>query len=88
MPEWHATFARIKGAGRRRSWLTWGEFDGLLRTLGIALTPYHARLALRPAPPEGPRQRGGLRYEQEHVRLACDYARRRFGWNPEEVEHG
>jgi len=86
MPKWHATYHRIKGAGSRsRPWLTWGEFDGLLRSLGVRLTAYHARKALAAAPPHGSRQHGGLRYEQQHVRLACDYATVQFGWKPMEV---
>jgi hypothetical protein len=65
--------------------MTWSEFDGLLRAIGIRLTRYHAKKALSVAPPDGRRVRGGLRYEQRHVRLAREYAEVRFCWKPTEV---
>jgi hypothetical protein len=72
-PAWHSTWQRMRRIGRRRSWMTWGEFQGLLITLGVSLTPYHVRLATQTSPPV--RVHGAKRYEDRHVQMAVGYAR-------------
>ena len=72
-PAWHSTFSRMRGASRRRSWLTWEEFQATLATLGVSLSPYHVRLATRTCPPA--RVHGGKRYEERHVQMAVGYAK-------------
>jgi hypothetical protein len=72
-PAWHTTWSRMRRIGRRRSWMTWGEFQGLLVTLGVSLTPYHVRLATRACPPV--RVHGAKRYEDRHVQMAVGYAK-------------
>lgn len=74
-PAWHSTWHGMRRIGRVRDWMTWGEFDGLLRQCGIALSPYHVRLAVAVAPPE--KAFGAKRYREEHLRLAAAYAETR-----------
>lgn len=76
-PAWHSTWSRMRRVGRRRQWMTWGEFDGLLRTLGVQLTPYHACRALVQSPPV--KAHGAKQYLDRHVEMAVGYARAR-GW--------
>lgn len=75
MPEWHSTWERMRGVGLARAWMTWAEFDGLLRSLGITLSPYHVRRAVRASPPE--KANGAKRYESLHLEMVADYARSR-----------
>jgi hypothetical protein len=72
-PAWHSTWTRMRRVGRRRSWMTWGEFQGLLMTLGVSLTPYHVKQATRGCPPV--RVHGAKRYEDRHVQMAVGYAK-------------
>lgn len=72
-PAWHSTWSRMRRIGRRRSWMTWGEFSGLLATLGVSLTPYHVKLATLSCPPA--RIHGAKRYEDRHVQMAVGYAK-------------
>ena len=72
---WHSTFQRMRRIGDVRDWMTWGEFDGLLRQCGISLTPYHVRRAVAVSPPE--KAFGAKRYRDEHLRLAAAYAEAR-----------
>lgn len=74
-PAWDTSWARMRGIGRHRQWMTWGEFDGLLRTLGVRLTPYHACLALAQSPPV--KVNGAKQYLDRHVEMAVGYARAR-----------
>ena len=73
MPEWHSTFDRMRHLSRRRDWMTWGEFQQLLNTLGVSLSHWHVRLALRSSPPS--RCCGLKRYEERHVQMAVGYAK-------------
>jgi hypothetical protein len=73
MPEWHSTFNRMRHMTRRRDWMTWGEFQGRLNTLGVSLSAYHVRVALRASPPS--RTYGLKRYQDRHVQMAVGYAR-------------
>ena len=73
MPSWHSTWSRMRRNGRRRSWMTWAEFQGLLVTLGVRLTPYHVKLATAACPPA--KVHGAKRYLDVHVQMACGYAR-------------
>jgi len=75
MPEWHTTWDRMRGVGLARAWMTWGEFDGLLRSVGITLSPYHVRRAVKASPPE--KANGAKRYESCHLEMVADYARSR-----------
>jgi hypothetical protein len=81
-PAWHSTFQRMRGAGRRRTWMTWAEYQGLLVTLvGVSLSPYHIKQACRTCPPV--RVHGGKRYEDRHVQMAVGYARAKgLVWTP------
>lgn len=74
MPQWHSSWSRMRGLGRGRSWLTWGEFQGMLATLiGVTLSPYHVRRATRTCPPA--RVHGRKRYQDCHVQMAIGYAK-------------
>lgn len=75
MAEWHSTFQRMRRVGPDRSWMTWAEFDGLLRSVGIALSPYHVCRAVTMLPPE--KAHGAKRYERCHLEMVADYARRK-----------
>jgi len=89
-PAWHSSWSKMRRIGRRRDWLTWSEFQGLLVTLlGVTLTPYHVKQATRGYPPE--RVHGAKRYRDCHVQMAVGYARakglvRTPAPEPEEVE--
>lgn len=72
-PAWHSTFQRMRRITRRRDWMTWGEFQGLLNTLGVSLTPYHVKVATQTSPPV--RVHGAKRYEDRHVQMAVGYAK-------------
>jgi len=72
-PAWHTTWSRMRRITRRRDWMTWGEFQGLLVTLGVSLTPYHVKVATRTSPPM--RVHGAKRYEDRHVQMAVGYAK-------------
>lgn len=73
-PAWHTTWKRMRGAGRRRDWMTWAEYQGLLVTLlGVPLSHYHIKQACRTCPPM--RVHGGKRYRDCHVQMAVGYAR-------------
>lgn len=72
-PAWHTSFTRMRRITRRRSWMTWAEFQGLLAVLGVALTPYHVKQATRACPPV--RIHGAKRYEDRHVQMAVGYAK-------------
>ncbi len=86
-PAWHSTWTRMRRIGRRRSWMTWGEFTGLLATLGVSLTPYHVKLATQSCPPV--RIHGAKRYEDRHVQMAVGYARAKgMGWTQAAEEEG
>ena len=74
-PAWHSSFRRMRGVGRRRNWMTWGEFQELLGTLGVSLTPYHVKRATATAPP--PRIYGIKHYRDCHVQMAVGYAKAR-----------
>ena len=74
---WHSTWSRMRGVGKTRTWMTWGEFDGLLRQLGLTMSYYHAMRALKTKPPE--KVAGAKRFEECHVQLAAEYARGK-GW--------
>lgn len=71
-PAWHSSFTRMRRIGRRRDWMTWGEFQELLGRLGVALTPYHVKQATRACPPA--RVHGAKRYQERHVQMAVGYA--------------
>ena len=77
MPEWHSTWHRMRGVTPEGACMTWAEFDGLLRSLGISMSPYHVRLALAAMPPA--KRCGSNRYTAAHLGLARDYARRKWG---------
>lgn len=72
---WHSTWQRMRRIGRSRDWMTWAEFDGLLRQCGIVLSPYHVRRAVAVAPPV--KAYGSKMYRAEHLRLAAAYAEAR-----------
>jgi hypothetical protein len=83
---WHSTWTRMRGASRRRSWLTWEEFQATLATLGVSLSPYHVRLATQSCPPV--RVHGGKRYEERHVQMAVFYAKaKRLAFVESEPQH-
>ena len=73
MPSWHSTWQRMRRIGRRRDWMTWAEFQGLLVTLGVSLTPYHVKCATRACPPV--KCHGAKRYLDCHVQMAVGYAK-------------
>jgi hypothetical protein len=77
MPEWHSTWHRMRGVTPARVYMTWAEFDGLLRSLGISISQYHVRRAVAAAPPA--KQHTANRYTQAHVRMVRAYARRKWG---------
>lgn len=77
MPEWHSTWQRMRGVTPARAYMTWAEFDGLLRSLGISISPYHVCRAVAPLPPV--KHYGAKRYTAEHLGLVRDYARRKWG---------
>lgn len=72
-PAWHSSFTRMRRIGRRRDWMTWGEFQELLGRLGVLLTPYHVKQATRSCPPA--RVHGAKRYQERHVQMAVGYAK-------------
>lgn len=72
-PAWHSTWHRMRRITRRRDWMTWGEFQGLLATLGVSLTPYHVKVATQTSPPV--RVHGAKRYQERHVQMAVGYAK-------------
>ena len=87
-PAWHTTWKRMRGVTRRRTWMTWDEFHGLLVTLGVNLTAYHVRQATKGCPPV--KAHGAKRYEERHVQMAVGYAKAKgLAWieapEPEEV---
>lgn len=71
--EWANTWHGMRRITRRRDWMTWGEFQGLLGQLGFTLSPYHVRQATRTMPPV--RVHGCKRYLDCHVQMAVGYAR-------------
>lgn len=72
-PAWHSTWKRMRGTTRRRSWLTWDEFQTTLAALGVSLTAYHVRVATQTSPPA--RVHGLKRYMERHVQMAVGYAK-------------
>jgi hypothetical protein len=75
---WHQGWSGMKGAFERgRKWMTWAEFDGLLRQCGVSLTPYHVCRALAGNPPE--KVAGGKRYTNDHLPMVAAYVERRSG---------
>jgi len=60
-----------------RDYMTWAEFDGLLRQCGVTLSPWHVCRALSANPPE--KVAGGKRYRNDHLPLVAAYAERRSG---------
>lgn len=74
-PAWHSTWHRMRRVGRSRPWMTWAEFDGLLRSVGITLSPYHVCRAVKVDPPV--KAHGAKQYERRHLEMAADYARSR-----------
>ena len=86
-PAWHSTWTRMRRIGRRRGWMTWGEFHGLLVTLGVCLTPYHVKRATASCPPLN--AHGAKRYEDRHVQMAVGYAKAKgMGWTQAAEEEG
>ncbi len=72
-PAWHSTFQRMRRIGRRRDWMTWGEFRDLLGRLGVSLTDYHVKRATAACPPV--KCHGAKRYLDRHVQMAVGYAK-------------
>jgi hypothetical protein len=67
----------MRGVTPARAYMTWAEFDGLLRSLGISISAYHVRQAVAAAPPA--KHYGAKRYTAAHLGLVRDYARRKWG---------
>lgn len=72
-PAWHSSWKRMRGAGRRRHWMTWSEYQDRLAVLGVSLSPYHLKQATAAKP--AMRVHGGKRYLECHVQMAVGYAR-------------
>ena len=74
MGNWHGSFYRMRVADGPRDWMTWSEFDGLIRTLGIVISRKRLAQAIATAPPV--KVKNAKRYERRHVELVSEYARK------------
>jgi hypothetical protein len=72
-PVWHHSWSGMRGVlGKsRRTWMTWGEFEGSLAIFGIRLTRYQAWQILRTDPPE--KVNKVYRYEMKHLSLIREH---------------
>lgn len=75
MPAWHSTWQRMRRVGYDREWMTFAEFDGLLRAMGISISPYHVGRAVAAQPPE--KHYGAKRYLPAHLRMVTAYVEAR-----------